>query len=135
MPKARATPVTPTLSMDIAAPTPKKTRTKVPSASAPSFWARVGGAVVGCAASVSVIREPLNAGVNPWRSGDAPHSRRRRVLDSGPARTRVRGWAWNRRQRSEEHTSELQSLMRNSYDVFCVKKKTTVLQCHQHNIT
>src|SRR3546814_6943690 len=24
--------------------------------------------------------------------------------------------------RSEEHTSELQSLMRNSYDVFCLKK-------------
>src|SRR3546814_4869741 len=26
-------------------------------------------------------------------------------------------------QRSEEHTSELQSLMRNSYAVFCLKKK------------
>src|SRR3546814_5376505 len=26
--------------------------------------------------------------------------------------------------RSEEHTSELQSLMRTSYDVFCLKKKT-----------
>src|SRR3546814_7601464 len=25
--------------------------------------------------------------------------------------------------RSAEHTSELQSLMRNSYDVFCLKKK------------
>src|SRR3546814_10128659 len=30
--------------------------------------------------------------------------------------------------RSEEHTSELQSLMRISYDVFCLKKKT-----NQHN--
>src|SRR3546814_7570390 len=30
-----------------------------------------------------------------------------------------RGW------RSEEHTSELQSLMRNSYAVFCLKKKQT----------
>src|SRR3546814_5222045 len=28
-----------------------------------------------------------------------------------------------RRLRSEEHTSELQSLMRNSYAVFCLKKK------------
>src|SRR3546814_8450858 len=28
-----------------------------------------------------------------------------------------------RRARSEEHTSELQSLMRNSYAVFCLKKK------------
>src|SRR3546814_4990930 len=27
------------------------------------------------------------------------------------------------RERSEEHTSELQSLMRNSYAVFCLKKK------------
>src|SRR3546814_7970671 len=31
--------------------------------------------------------------------------------------------------RSEEHTSELQSLMRNSYAVFCLKKKNT------HNTT
>src|SRR3546814_3186071 len=30
--------------------------------------------------------------------------------------------------RSEEHTSELQSLMRISYAVFCLKKKT-----HKHN--
>src|SRR3546814_10670495 len=28
--------------------------------------------------------------------------------------------------RSEEHTSELQSLMRSSYAVFCLKKKNTV---------
>src|SRR3546814_10037793 len=28
-------------------------------------------------------------------------------------------------QRSEEHTSELQSLMRTSYAVFCLKKKKT----------
>src|SRR3546814_4203014 len=29
----------------------------------------------------------------------------------------------NPKSRSEEHTSELQSLMRNSYAVFCLKKK------------
>src|SRR3546814_8674336 len=29
---------------------------------------------------------------------------------------------WRARQRSEEHTSELQSLMRISYAVFCLKK-------------
>src|SRR3546814_1395950 len=45
--------------------------------------------------------------------------------------------------RSEEHTSELQSLMRNSYAVFCLKKKKytiiiihmmihTKLQRHKH---
>src|SRR3546814_9276304 len=31
--------------------------------------------------------------------------------------------AFQRQQRSEEHTSELQSLMRISYAVFCLKKK------------
>src|SRR3546814_7341236 len=30
--------------------------------------------------------------------------------------------------RSEEHTSELQSLMRTSYAVFCLKKKKTITQ-------
>src|SRR3546814_8480102 len=33
--------------------------------------------------------------------------------------------------RSEEHTSELQSLMRISYDVFCLKKKRHILY-HTH---
>src|SRR3546814_5691022 len=34
--------------------------------------------------------------------------------------------------RSEEHTSELQSLMRISYAVFCLKKKKTTSTAH-HN--
>src|SRR3546814_1964890 len=34
------------------------------------------------------------------------------------------GWTLHNDIRSEEHTSELQSLMRNSYAVFCLKKKT-----------
>src|SRR3546814_6323682 len=38
-------------------------------------------------------------------------------LDQGPGERRVQ------RLRSEEHTSELQSLMRISYAVFCLKKK------------
>src|SRR3546814_2405165 len=46
--------------------------------------------------------------------------------------------AWQRRRaekgappahRSEEHTSELQSLMRISYAVFCLKKKITEYTC------
>src|SRR3546814_2012117 len=38
--------------------------------------------------------------------------------------------------RSEEHTSELQSLMRISYAVFCLKKKKkTKIQYKDHNIT
>src|SRR3546814_8621733 len=35
--------------------------------------------------------------------------------------------------RSEEHTSELQSLMRNSYAVFCLKKKTHKTTTNTHN--
>src|SRR3546814_3472668 len=35
--------------------------------------------------------------------------------------------------RSEEHTSELQSLMRISYAVFCLKKKTKIINTHHHN--
>src|SRR3546814_8125690 len=39
------------------------------------------------------------------------------------ARRRARGRDRYRPQRSEEHTSELQSLMRISYAVFCLKKQ------------
>src|SRR3546814_10217712 len=49
----------------------------------------------------------------PRRTPDSPDEPRCRRLRSGPA--------W--RLRSEEHTSELQSLMRISYAVFCLKKK------------
>src|SRR3546814_2864016 len=36
--------------------------------------------------------------------------------------------------RSEEHTSELQSLMRISYAVFCLKKKKQTTKKHTQNI-
>src|SRR3546814_2682306 len=38
-----------------------------------------------------------------------------------------------RAERSEEHTSELQSLMRISYAVFCLKKKNTIQHNTKHN--
>src|SRR3546814_7516665 len=51
------------------------------------------------------------------------------AVDDGNFHLRIRG-GWEageggeqRRARSEEHTSELQSLMRISYAVFCLKKK------------
>src|SRR3546814_5242303 len=37
--------------------------------------------------------------------------------------------------RSEEHTSELQSLMRISYAVFCLKQKTTLLNSRKYSAT
>src|SRR3546814_4001706 len=38
-------------------------------------------------------------------------------------------------QRSEEHTSELQSLMRISYAVFCLKKKTKMTKPNNTKLT
>src|SRR3546814_3130345 len=58
-----------------------------------------------------------------WRRGFDPSWR----LDE--TYVKVRGkWTYlyravDKRGRSEEHTSELQSLMRSSYAVFCLKKK------------
>src|SRR3546814_5792570 len=37
-------------------------------------------------------------------------------------------------RRSEEHTSELQSLMRISYAVFCLKKKNTPIRTNQRDM-
>src|SRR3546814_10370796 len=37
-------------------------------------------------------------------------------------------------RRSEEHTSELQTLMRISYAVFCLKQKNTEIQSTTHTI-
>src|SRR3546814_8424789 len=42
------------------------------------------------------------------------------IIVTGKSLSVIPGW-----QRSEEHTSELQSLMRISYAVFCLKKKKT----------
>src|SRR3546814_2428378 len=46
------------------------------------------------------------------------------VLDLADAAWRHTDDLCSRGKRSEEHTSELQSLMRISYAVFCLKKKT-----------
>src|SRR3546814_1970883 len=66
--------------------------------------------------------EPHNADVHPpfhapnqrvQQEGREPRSRYRPALHA---------------LRSEEHTSELQSLMRISYAVFCLKKKNNIIQ-------
>src|SRR3546814_10510344 len=47
-----------------------------------------------------------------------------------------RAWAWisDARSRSEEHTSELQSLMRISYAVFCLHKKNKTQKTWQRSL-
>src|SRR3546814_8924161 len=58
-----------------------------------------------------------------------PEPRRR----GGARRGAVGGDDRRRGARSEEHTSELQSLMRISYAVFCLKKKKRERQTRRHN--
>src|SRR3546814_3931048 len=60
-------------------------------------------------ARISCLRE-----IGRWNTFEAARSAR---ASASPARARAS------RDRSEEHTSELQSLMRISYAVFCLKKK------------
>src|SRR3546814_3737300 len=65
----------------------------------------------------------------PGRDGDfsfAPRWTRRDRCEgkAGQAANSPSGGSGSRPPRSEEHTSELQSLMRISYAVFCLKKKT-----------
>src|SRR3546814_5419780 len=52
-----------------------------------------------------------------------PH---RTVLSCSPTPSAAWHPQWGAERRSEEHTSELQSLMRISYAVFCLKKKTNI---------
>src|SRR3546814_4482986 len=58
------------------------------------------------------------------RFSAAPRLPARRA--AGVFRTTLGSAGRTRRERSEEHTSELQSLMRISYAVFCLKKKKKI---------
>src|SRR3546814_1667068 len=58
-----------------------------------------------------------------------PRPARQSARRGVPARADVARGGWLPvRARSEEHTSELQSLMRISYAVFCLKKKRTIIE-------
>src|SRR3546814_1378423 len=67
------------------------------------------GAATAVASTCTACRPSENRGRRSQRQ-PAVHSPRMEYIDCG-------------RTRSEEHTSELQSLMRISYAVFCLKKK------------
>src|SRR3546814_8897776 len=81
------------------------------------------------------MRQPIRSGRQPTGSNSACSASHSRVSGSGSraasgrgeeaARSRSQAKLCNQsRVRSEEHTSELQSLMRISYAVLCLKKKT-----------
>src|SRR3546814_4066452 len=65
---------------------------------------------------------PKHAGGRGAAGARQTNRPRRRRADP---RTGVLHWRARPPIRSEEHTSELQSLMRISYAVFCLKKKTS----------
>src|SRR3546814_5134254 len=62
------------------------------------------------------ITNPLVRAIPPLLNGDSPAVGKHERRDIGRIGACMR---------SEEHTSELQSLMRISYAVFCLKKKIT----------
>src|SRR3546814_10709280 len=80
--------------------------------------------------------EPAHGHGTELRSlGDGRASRDVQSVRGRFSEERLRRWHFHRpgSLRSEEHTSELQSLMRISYAVFCLKKKT--IQQHIINNT
>src|SRR3546814_6621494 len=67
-----------------------------------------------------------------------PGAQGRQRREHAPGRRRHRQYRLHHadRRRSEEHTSELQSLMRISYAVFCLKKKKKITKnTQQHEYT
>src|SRR3546814_4180486 len=77
----------------------------------------------------TLFRSSSQAGGSCWTT--VPLSTFASKFDGGA----TAGTEWGTSVRSEEHTSELQSLMRISYAVFCLKKKkkkTTRITTQQH---
>src|SRR3546814_9178871 len=87
-----------------------------------------------CSSDLSVVKAAISALIAPEKSSEIvfPQGTIRFNAEglAAIARTHGGGWdidliadAYRQQMRSEEHTSELQSLMRISYAVFCLKKK------------
>src|SRR3546814_14801374 len=105
-------------------PRAKRTDTLVPYTtlcrSAPQPRQHIGGAAVGAQAGLGVRH----------REGRRLRGEHQVTRDA-EGESRAGGHTVDRRDqdgvhpRSEEHTSELQSLMRTSYAVFCLKKQTS----------
>src|SRR3546814_9830027 len=80
-------------------------------------------------------------GYNEWPDDDYQPSgqpQRKRMFDPIPGEVLpiASSYGINEATRSEEHTSELQSLMRISYAVFCLKKKKNrqnIINIHHTN--
>src|SRR3546814_7349143 len=73
--------------------------------------------------TISDRRCGSNVGASPGGAARAGDSASVIESESSEAARRVMAYPWRQQGRSEEHTSELQSLMRISSAVFCLKKK------------
>src|SRR3546814_3429719 len=91
-----------------------------------------------CSSDLRRLRNRLRQRRRSWPNGAVPHrwdgppqvpaaccARQPRGCQPAPQNGTQQQEA-RRKARSEEHTSELQSLMRISYAVFCLKKKTKI---------
>src|SRR3546814_10566279 len=79
-------------------------------------WRRRYSASSNGSGGVSSVMRSANGRRPPRRTGGRDRRQRKRIIASRAASGR-----------SEEHTSELQSLMRISYAVFCLKKKKKII--------
>src|SRR3546814_11904424 len=89
-------------------------KSSAPVSGVPSETVRNTGGDTGNTSDSNVLQARLNAALEQLRDRDGTIDDLRHRLDRSDE---------ERRERSEEHTSELQSLMRISYAVFCLKKK------------
>src|SRR3546814_4143953 len=93
----------------------QKPRPAVPASRRPSVAVQIGKVKVGGGAPV-VVQSMTNTDT------EDPASTAKQIAELARAGSELR---------SEEHTSELQSLMRISYAVFCLKKKNNINKKHQ----
>src|SRR3546814_1683056 len=75
------------------------------------------------------------AGMVRCRANTLPSRDTNSARSTGSPRGDNQEGSWSAESRSEEHTSELQSLMRISYAVFCLKKKIKHLTYHSYTHT
>src|SRR3546814_9139614 len=87
-------------------------------------WVIQHGSCSGCMAAVPIYENTGTGWLSPGCSSNLLKSILRASIRGGvPVFRRPWGSFSSLSRRSEEHTSELQSLMRISYAVFCLKKK------------
>src|SRR3546814_10427054 len=120
----RRTPVSSSTSTLVPSPSPSRAREILPQRMAVEAVIGQHAAQIGMAAEEHAVHIPAFPLVPAGGRKDTVDGRNRLLLV--------------RRQldadRSEEHTSELQSLMRISYAVFCLKKKKSqhIAKLHSH---